>query len=190
MTVAFIIPSEEFFRKHLAVAFQKLIINLMRYPNKWLPSRLGLYTQKIVKPVFKARGLMEGKILTHWSQIVGEKFADLALPEKITFPKGQRSGGTLHLTVTSSGSLLLHSVSDLIIERVNTFFGYNALSKLYMTHGLIPSQKLPPKVLPVLSQQDKEQIEGHTQHIPDRELKECLMNLGTALSLGALKKRP
>lgn len=162
----------------------------MRYPNKWLPSRLGLYTQKIVKPVFKARGLMEGKILTHWPHIVGEKFACLALPEKITFPKGLRSGGTLHLTVTSSGSLLLHSISDLILERVNTFFGYSALSKLYMTHGLIPSQKPSPKILPVLSQEEKEQIESQTQHIPDPELKECLMNLGTSLSLSSLKKRP
>lgn len=162
----------------------------MRHPTKWLPTRLGLYTQKIVKPVFKTRGLMEGKILTHWSHIVGEKFASLALPEKITFPKGQRSGGTLHLMVTSSGSLLLQSISDLILERVNTFFGYKAVSKLYMTHGLTPLQKSFAKEQPSLPQEEKDNIEDQTQHICDEELKKCLVNLGTSLTLCSLKKRP
>src|ERR1700722_18700629 len=106
----------------------------MKKSNKWHPSRIGIYTQKVVKPVFKARGLMEGKIITHWPQIVGEKFVRLALAEKITFHKGKKTEGTLHLSVTSSGALLLQYAQDLILEQVNTFFGYKALSSLRMTH--------------------------------------------------------
>ncbi|MBI2707158.1 MAG: DUF721 domain-containing protein [Proteobacteria bacterium] len=155
----------------------------MRHPTKSWPTRLGLYTQKIVKPVFKARGLMEGRIITHWSQIVGEKFASLAIPEKITFPKGKRSEGTLHLSVTSAGSLLLHFSQDLILEQINTFFGYKALIKLHMTHGFVPPPAISPKASLALSQEEKEWVETQTHHIFDPDLKKCLEKLGISLSL-------
>jgi rare lipoprotein A len=161
----------------------------MKYPNKMVPARLGLYTQKIVKPVFKARGLMEGKIMTHWHQIVGEKFARLALAEKITFPKGKKTEGTLHLNVTSAGSLLLHYAQDLILEQVNTFFGYKALSKLHMSHGFTPPEEVKPKQpLPPLSEEENQWLDSQTQAIEDPELKQCLKNLGEGV-LSPMRQR-
>jgi len=149
----------------------------------FIPTRLGLYTQKIVQPVFKSRGLMEGRILTHWSQIVGEKLAALALPEKITFARGAREGGTLHLSVTSSGAMFLQYAQDLILEQVNTFFGYKAVSKVRMTHGLIPvaagGSPAPPEK--PLSTEKKEALEAHTQAVVDPELKELLQRLGRGI---------
>jgi len=154
----------------------------MRHPSKNSPMRLGVHTQKIVRPIFKARGLMEGKIITHWPQIVGEKFARLALPEKITFARGKKTEGTLHLSVTSSGALLLQYAQDLILEQVNTYFGYKALSTLRMTHGFIPPKEalasLPPALL---TQEDKQWLVSQTEAICDPELKECLEKLGEAV---------
>lgn len=151
----------------------------MKYPSKRQPTRLGLYTQKIVKPVFKARGLMEGKIITHWSQIVGERFACLALAEKITFPRGKKTEGTLHLSVTSSTALLLHYAQDLILEQVNIFFGYKALSKLHMTHDFTPFKKPLPKAPPLpLSDEEKGWLQDQMRVIADPELKESLERLG------------
>lgn len=149
-----------------------------------LPVRLGFYTQKAVKPVFKARGLMEGKIITYWPQIVGEKFSHLALAEKISFPKGKRTEGTLHLNVTSSASLLLHYAQDLILERVNTFFGYKALTKLHMSHDFAPPQQVSSKKsFPPLSSEEKEWITLQLQSIKDIELKTCLEKLGEAVCI-------
>jgi hypothetical protein len=153
----------------------------MKYHTKRYPARIGIYTQRIVKPVFKARGLMEGKIITHWHQIVGEKFARLALAESITFPRGKKTEGTLHLSVTSSGAMLLHYAQDLILEQVNTFFGYKALSKLRMTHGFVPPQEVAIKVPKSLSEEDKEWIETQVNGIADPELKKCLESLGGSL---------
>lgn len=154
----------------------------MRYPSKRMPTRIGHYTQKIVKPVFKARGLMEGKIITHWPQIVGEKFARFALAEKITFPKGKRSEGTLYISVTSSGALLLQYAQDLILEQVNIFFGYKALSKLKMTHDLIPSKEnLPSKIITPLSLENQSWLENQLETIEDPELKLCLAKLGEVM---------
>lgn len=154
----------------------------MKYPTKRSPTRLGFYTQRIVKPVFKARGLMEGKIITHWRQIVGERFARMALAEKITFPKGKKSEGTLHLSVTSSSALLLHYAQDLILEQVNTFFGYKALSKLHMTHDFTPPEEPRPKASPApLSHVEREWLEDQTRAIIDLELRESLERLGEAV---------
>jgi len=154
----------------------------MKYHSKRVPIRIGFYTQKIVKPVFKARGLMEGKIITQWPQIVGERFARLALAESITFPKGKKTDGTLHLSVTSSGSMMLHYAQDLILEQVNTFFGYKALTKLRMTHGFIPPKEVPVKAPPPpLTVEEQKWLDDQVEGITDPELKACLERLGGSL---------
>lgn len=123
---------------------------------------------------------MEGKIITHWPQIVGERFARLALPEKIVFPKGKKGEGTLYLSVTSSGSLLLHYSQGIILEHINTFFGYKAIAKLHMSHGFSPP-KTVEKVPSLLSQKEKEWVAGQTEGIADYDLKERLNRLGEAI---------
>lgn len=125
---------------------------------------------------------MEGKIITHWSQIVGERFASLALPEKIIFPKGKKGEGILFLSVTSSGSLFIHYAQGLILEHVNTFFGYKAISKLQMNHGFIPPQKEPEKAAPLpLTEEEQEWLGRQIQSITDPDLKESLERLGQAI---------
>ncbi|EKE09964.1 MAG: hypothetical protein ACD_16C00099G0022 [uncultured bacterium] len=154
----------------------------MKYINKFGPTRLGLFTQTVVKPVFKARGLMEGKILSHWPQIVGEQLSQVSFAEKITFPKGKRVEGTLHLTVTSSGSLFMQYAQDLILERVNTFFGYKALTKLRFTHGLsLKKESLKPKRIKIISKEDEAWLQKQIEIIKDRDLKTHLETLGKAL---------
>lgn len=154
----------------------------MKHSSKFGPARLGLFTQRLVKPVFKNRGLMEGKIVTHWPQIVGEKFAHMSFAEKITFPKGKRSEGTLHLNVTSSGALFFQYAQDLILERINTFFGYKALSKLRMIHGLTVQREVkipsPPKIL---TGEEKVWLEKQIERVEDIELRAYLQKLGEAI---------
>ena len=154
----------------------------MKQFHKYQPSRIGIYTQKIVKTVFKARGLMEGRIITHWPQIVGERYASLALPEKITFPKGKKDEGTLYLSVTSSGSMLIHYAQGIILEHVNTFFGYKAIAKLQMNHGFTAPQPKREKNPPLpLSEEEQKWLAQQTQEITDPELKTTLENLGKSI---------
>lgn len=168
--------------KTLSKPSQNFYFVSMKHINKSMPLRIGFYTQETLKPVFKKRGLMEGKIITHWAQIVGEKFAQLALPEKVTFPKGKKTEGALHIIVNSSGSLFFHYIQDLILEQVNTFFGYKALTKLHMSHGLSVPQvtSLLEKEKP-LSSEDQNWIEKKIDSIQDIELKVYLKNLGETL---------
>lgn len=154
----------------------------MKHTTKFGPARLGFFTQSIVKPTFKARGLMEGKIISHWPQIVGEQLSCISCAEKITFPKGKRSEGTLHLTVTSSGALFIQYAQDLILERVNTFFGYKALAKLRFTHGLNLKKKiLEPEKVKVVPKEDEEWLQKQIENTKDQDLKTHLEALGKAL---------
>lgn len=153
----------------------------MKNSNKYRPNRIGLYTQEIVKPVFKVRGLMEGKIITHWEQIVGERFATLALPERIIFPKGKKGEGTLYLSVTSTSSLFIHYSQGIILEHVNRFFGYKAISKLQMSHGFTPPKVETKKVPPPLSYEEKEWLKQQTQNVADPNLRLTLERLGASI---------
>lgn len=76
-------------------------------------------------------GLIEMKILTSWTSIVGEELAQYTLPQKIDFKKDARDNGTLYL-LTQSGSFALEigHRTPVILEKINTFFGYNAVSKI------------------------------------------------------------
>lgn len=151
----------------------------MSHVTKNFPKRIGLYTQNFVKPVFKARGLLEGKIINSWPQIVGEKFSKQSMAQKITFPKGKRVHGTLYLSVTSSSAFLLEHAQDLIIERVNTFFGYKAIEKLRMVHDFVlPKPTLKPQSSKELTTEDIEWIESLINQIEDQELRSSLENLG------------
>jgi len=156
----------------------------MKYPTKYLPRRIGLYTQAIVKPVFKARGLLEGKIITHWSQIVGDRYASLSLPEKITFPKGKRGEGTLYLSVSSASSLFIHYSQGVILEHINRFFGYKAVAKLHMSHGFKSPKVEVQKVLSPLSQDEKDWLEEQLHGVKDPELKIYLKKLGESICGG------
>ncbi len=85
----------------------------------------------LTKSTFKKYGFINVKILNQWDIIVGEALAKVCLPEKITFEPGQTRSGILHITVTNPAfSLEIQSYEGRIIERIATFFGYKAVSKI------------------------------------------------------------
>lgn len=85
---------------------------------------------RVVNPIAKKRGIIHGKIILEWEKIVGPQYATYCAPLKIAFRQGYRTYGTLHLKVNPSHALLLTHSQDLILEKVNTFFGYPAVGAL------------------------------------------------------------
>lgn len=85
----------------------------------------------LTKATFKKYGFINIKILSEWDTIVGATLAKICEPQKITFEPGQTRAGVLHITVSNPAfSLELQSYEARIIERVATFFGYKAVSKI------------------------------------------------------------
>ena len=73
---------------------------------------------RVVGNVLERRGFLDGKIIHNWPQIVGRMLASVSLPERITFPKGKRMNGTIHLRLANSVySTELQHLQPIIIEQ-------------------------------------------------------------------------
>ncbi len=81
-------------------------------------------------------GFAAASLITDWPRIVGEDLAATTAPIKLAFPRGERSGGTLHLRVSGGGAALeLQHMESQIIERLNAHLGYGAVAALKLVQG-------------------------------------------------------
>ena len=133
-------------------------------------------------------GLIEMNILTSWKSIVGEELAQYTLPQKIDFKKDARDNGTLYL-LTQSGAFALEigHKTPIILEKINTFFGYNAVSKIkiiqsenfVLENKEIKFADIEDKKL--VSKEEKNYIQEITEDIKNQYLKERLRSLGESI---------
>jgi hypothetical protein len=129
---------------------------------------------------FKRFGFVQGAVVSRWAEIVGERYARVSTPESIRFPTGKKSGGTLTLHVEGAHAPLIQHLGPLIIERVNRFFGYEAVDKVAFRQGRAarpPSNVQRPATAPV----PKELGEG-LRRIADPELRTVLESLAGKLA--------
>src|SRR3546814_19850427 len=87
------------------------------------------------RKAFRRFGFVESAVVARWAEIVGPAYARVSSPESLRFPQGKRSGGTLRLSVSGAHALTLQHVEPQIIERVNRFFRYAAVSRISLQQG-------------------------------------------------------
>ena len=110
---------------------------------------------QIGRTAFRRFGFVQSSVITRWNEIVGESHAKVCRPEAIRFPYGEKSGGILQLVVTPAHAPLIQHVIPEIIERVNRFFGYEAIAKVKLRQGHVKPDagngpaKAPPSLKPV-----------------------------------------
>ena len=129
---------------------------------------------------FRRFGFVQSAIVSRWSEIVGERYAKVSSPESIRFPAGRKTNGALTLLVEGAHGPLLQHLSPLIIERVNRFFGHQAIDRVVFRQGKpLPRAKQPER--PQLRPVPKELGEGLRQ-IADPELRACLESLASKIA--------
>lgn len=137
----------------------------------------------IGRAAFRRFGFVQSSVVSRWDEIVGPRYADVSAPEMIRFPAGQKTGGTLELVVEGAHSVMIQHVLPEIIERVNRFFGYEAVAKVKMRQGRV--QRAEPKrkvtAAPVLRAPSAELGES-LREIADPELQAVLQNLAKSLA--------
>ncbi|SCW79902.1 hypothetical protein SAMN02927924_02945 [Sphingobium faniae] len=146
------------------------------------PRQIADLMPDIGRAAFRKFGFVQSSVVTRWAEIVGPHYADISVPESIRFPAGQKAGGTLQLTVMSGHAPMLQHVLPDIIERVNRFFGYNAVAKVAMKQGQVrpaePERRPPPrnlKPLPV-------ELGDSLRDIGDPELRAVLESLAQGIA--------
>ena len=87
-----------------------------------------------IRELGEARGFSATRLLTHWSEIVGESVAAIAKPLEIRHPRPRPGhppeGATLTVLALGAAALRLEMEKERIRERVNACYGYNAIAKL------------------------------------------------------------
>lgn len=131
--------------------------------------------------VFRKQGFVEASVITKWRQIVGDMLAEHCLPERMRFPRGKKNGATLVIRSEGAFALELQHLEPLILERINTFFGYLAVEKIQILHGALPPSKpstATGKIKIILSDDDQKQLDKLTKSIEDQELRSAIRTLG------------
>ena len=79
------------------------------------------------------KGFAEPDVLLRWAEAVGPHLSDLCEPVKVTY--GGSIGATLLVRVTSGRAPEVMHQEPQIIERINRFYGYKAISRLRLTQA-------------------------------------------------------
>lgn len=137
--------------------------------------------------LFGKKGFVEISILTNWDKIVGEELADYSFPQKIDFKREQKNNGILHLQVPSGAfALEIAHREKYILEKINAYFGYNAVSglKIVQNSSISLREKTvdeKSKKVEALTEDEKKYIESMAEDIKSSKLKEILIKLGQAI---------
>ena len=142
----------------------------------------------LAKQLLGLNGMMEIELLANWSDIVGETLAQYSLPQKIRFNKNERSNSLIELVVLSGAfALEIKQREKQILEKINTYFGYSAVSKLKIIQNSSPENFLLNKK-PIdnvknflVSETEQTYITELVKDIHSDKLRETLNNLGKAV---------
>lgn len=144
-------------------------------------------TDRLIRRTGGRRGFVSAQLLTLWPQIVGPSLARNTMPLRIIFrrlPGGswQRDNGDLELKVASSAwAPEVQHLSPLIIDKINTFFGYAAVARIRIKIGPLPRAYAPP---PPASPPPEAvaRVESAVAGVADDDLREALRRLGAAIA--------
>lgn len=144
---------------------------------------LSKFTSALTDPLLDKKGFLSGSIIKDWPVIVGNAYKDTTYPEKVTFPRGEKAGGTLYINTQSSGvSLLLEHAKVRILDSINTYYGYKALKEI-RTKVRPRFQEGPLKKLKSLGENEKQAVAKQVSHIKDDDLRAVLRKLGESIAL-------
>ena len=132
------------------------------------------------RAAFRRFGFVQSSVVSRWSEIVGERYAAVSAPESIRFGHGQREGGVLTVVVTGAHAPMMQHVAPTIIERVNRFFGYNAVARVVIRQGSLPA--VPARAKPRPSVPVPVELGDSLRTIADPELKAVLESLARGVA--------
>jgi hypothetical protein len=144
---------------------------------------------RIGRAAFRRFGFVQSSVVTRWPEIVGERHAQVCMPEAIRFPPGEKGEGILQLVVLPAHAPLIQHVIPEIVERVNRFFGYKAVVRVKLRQGAVKPlrgigraeerPKAPPSLRPIPME-----LGESLRDIGDPELRTVLESLARSLGTG------
>lgn len=161
----------------------------------FVPKTLGESLKKINKSFSSKYGEIEYIIISKWPQIVGTFFAKHSEPEKITkIPKQYNEYDEndqpvyekcLVAKVSPAAALEFQHFKDVIIEKINSYFGYKAISKLTIKQNFLQNEKnteYHKKDFDIMNDIDKKFVSKNLKKLKDVNLEKSILKLGIAIN--------
>lgn len=156
----------------------------MSKPRPLTAKPLSALLGDVYAAAYAKQGFASRELVTRWREIAGPEISEHSEPIKITWPRpvdGQPlEGATLVLRVEGPMALEIQHSSDAIVDRVNRFFGWNAIARLALRQAplsrpVLRSHPKPPDPHQVA------QVAGALGSVEDDELRDALARLGAAI---------
>ena len=140
------------------------------------------------RAAFRRFGFVQSSIVSRWREIVGERYAAVSSPESIRFPPGKRAEGVLNLIVEGAHAPMMQHVAPVVVERVNRFFGYQAVARVSFRQGLVQNARARTRAAPPSLRPIPAELGDSLREVADPELRACLESLarGVAANEAAL----
>ena len=156
----------------------------MSKASRSFPRPLSEFTGAALSDALKTQGFASAEILARWGDIVGAEIAAHSEPMKITWPRaiGEAAAepATLVLRVEGPAAIEIQNLSAVILERVNRFFGWQAIGRIALRQAPLRRREQPSRPPPPDPAVAARIAEGLPQ-IEDEDLRRALARLGASI---------
>ena len=128
---------------------------------------------KTLKKHLRKGGYNYSNIVDNWTKIVNNKISDICYPITIKLGKDMREG-TVVLNVIHGNEIEVEYQKNQIIDKINSFFGYNCISNLKLK---IVQNKIINKNTSYQKIKNLNEIEKKMRKVTNEQLKSSLCNL-------------
>src|SRR3984957_15773890 len=145
---------------------------------------LSVLLSDVFSDAYAKQGFAARELVTRWAEIAGAEVAAHSEPLKIQWPRpveGQaQEPATLVLRVEGPMALEIQHASDVILQRVNRFFGWSAVGRLALRQAP-PSRRGRPPPPRAPDPQAIAEVAGTLSAVEDEELRAALARLGASI---------
>ncbi|MGH6664558.1 MAG: DUF721 domain-containing protein [Pseudolabrys sp.] len=155
----------------------------MNKPSRSFPRTLSELLGATLSDALKSQGFASAEIIARWADIAGAEIAAHSEPMKINWPRSANEDSpepaTLVLRVEGPAALEIQHLSAVILERVNRFFGWQAIGRIALRQAPLRRRE-PPAPPPPLDPAVAARIAAGLP-IEDENLRQALARLGASI---------
>ena len=156
----------------------------MTRPGRISAKPLSVLLGGLFNDAFARQGFASRELATRWAEIAGPEIAAHSEPIKIQWPRpieGQPpEPATLVLRVEGPVALEIQHASDIILERVNRFFGWSAVGRIALRQAPLSrrsARRAPKGPTPAAVAREAANLD----RVEDESLRAALARLGAAI---------
>jgi hypothetical protein len=156
----------------------------MTKPASSFPRPLSDLLRKTLNEGFARQGFASSELVTRWADIAGAEIAAHCEPIKIQWPRGPDDEGqlpaTLVLRAEGPAALEVQHMSSIILERVNRFFGWNAVGQIALRQAPLTRREKPARPKGP-DPETTARLTAQMTDIEDEDLRGAVARLGASL---------